>query len=134
MAIDSIEYSVCEDCWLELANRDGYHDIDSHIKREIGDRNAHFVLGVPQTEEDPEGLGYEEFSWCACELCNSTLGGSRHGITLLIQVPEPETPEPTVAELIDWLRSRADGHDIDTDLFDRAADTLERLTEAGNPQ
>lgn len=134
MAIVTIEYSVCEDCWLEMANGDTDHDIEHHTKREIGDHDAHFVLGVAETEDDPEGLGYEEFSWCACELCNSTLGGSRHGITLLIQVPEPETPEPTATELIGWLRSRADGHDIDTDLFDQTADMLERLTEAGNTQ
>lgn len=86
MEYDTIEYSVCEDCLHALAY-DEVEDPDfyAHVERELGGKEGHFSVGVEQTEDDPEGNGYEEFSWHACELCNSTLGGSRYGVTLFIR-------------------------------------------------
>lgn len=87
---DSIEYSVCEDCLLLIANGeegencDGFH-VEQCMKRELAGRKGHWVAGVEPTEEDPEGHGYDEFSGCNCELCNTHLAGSRHGVTLLIE-------------------------------------------------
>lgn len=87
---DTIEYSVCEDCMLCIAH--GHSDnmsgadnahLEARMKAEIGSREGHFVSGVAPTEEDPEGTGYDEFSGCACELCNSSLAGSRHGVSLV---------------------------------------------------
>lgn len=88
--IDTIEYSVCEDCLLLIANGeegencDGFH-VEQCMKRELGDRKGHWVAGVEPTEDDEEGHGYEEFSGCNCELCNTHLAGSRHGVTLVIE-------------------------------------------------
>ena len=82
--IDSIEYSVCEDCTLAIAHDLTDHDINDAVARELNGREGFFAGGVEPTEEDPDGVGYEEFSWRECELCRSTLGGSRHGVTLLI--------------------------------------------------
>lgn len=87
--VDSIEYSVCEDCLLYISHagdetEDGETEhIGKAIQRELGGRTGHFNVGVEPTEDDPEGNGYEEFSSCECELCRSHLGGSRHGVTLL---------------------------------------------------
>lgn len=84
--MDTIEYSVCQDCALFIANGDEPEDgtdIPAAIKREVGDRVGHFALGIAATEEDPEGRGEEEFSSQECELCRSTLAGSRHGATLV---------------------------------------------------
>ena len=61
--------------------------MQAHIAREVGDTGGHFVTGVVPTEDDPDGHGDDEFSWHACELCRSTLGGSRHGVSLLIPAP-----------------------------------------------
>lgn len=89
--IDSIEYSVCEDCLFcvayglsESAPDEHEQAFDEGCKREIGDKNGHFSTGVAPTEDDPDGNGYDSFSRQECELCRSTLGGSRHGVTLLI--------------------------------------------------
>lgn len=82
--IDRIEYSVCEDCYLAVAHCETDHDISAAVERELNGRTGHFCLGVAQSEDDPDGSGYEEFSWHECELCRSTLGGSRHGVTLLL--------------------------------------------------
>lgn len=94
MKFDTIEYSVCQDCLLFVANDDVPEDREREefttaIAREVGDKEgAHFVAGVAPTEDDPEGYGEECFSWHQCELCRSPLGGSRHGITLLIPLVE----------------------------------------------
>lgn len=88
--IDFIEYSVCEDCLLyigdaDLADYDACEDGENRERERAGGKDvAHFVTGIEPTEDDPEGRGYEEFSWHECELCRSSLGGSRHGVTLLI--------------------------------------------------
>jgi hypothetical protein len=93
MAItDQIEYSVCEDCLLSIAH--GHSDnmsgadnahLEARMKAELGDRKGHWVTGIQPTEDDEEGTGYDEFSWSDCELCNSSLGGSRHGVSLLLE-------------------------------------------------
>ena len=82
--IDSIEYSVCEDCLLAITHDLTGHDTGEATARELNGRAGHFSTGVEPTEDDPDGTGYDEFSWRECELCRSALGGSRHGVTLLI--------------------------------------------------
>ncbi|WP_443699625.1 hypothetical protein [Pseudomonas sp.] len=84
------EYSVCQDCLMFIAygdEPDDGPDLEAAMKREIGDTGGHFSTGIAPTEEDPDGSGHDEFSRSSCELCNSTLGGSRHGVTLIIPVP-----------------------------------------------
>lgn len=93
--IDRIEYSVCEDCLISIAN--GHNDNtsvadDDHLEQrmtsERGDRDGYWTTGVEPTEDDEEGHGYEEFSRCSCELCNDTRGGSRHGVSLILTKEE----------------------------------------------
>lgn len=94
MKFDTIEYSVCEDCLYYVAYggeelEDGKTEhIGEAIKRELNGRAGHFNTGVAPTEDDPDGTGYEEFSWHECELCRSRLGGARYGVTLLIPPKE----------------------------------------------
>ena len=88
MIIDSIEYSVCVDCLLAVAHDEGGHDIADAVARELNGRSGHFSTGVAATEDDPDGAGHEEFSWQQCELCRSTLGGERYGVTLLLTEPD----------------------------------------------
>lgn len=83
--IDQIEYSVCQDCLLAVAHDLTDHDIGDAIERELNGRKGFFSCGVEPTEYDEEGNGEEEFSRQECELCRSSLGGSRHGVTLLIE-------------------------------------------------
>ena len=96
--IDTIEYSVCEDCHLFIAYGGEDQDdvltlpITAGIEREVGDKQAHFVNGIAPTEDDEHGAGYDEFSHAECELCRSHLAGSRHGATLIIQLDSPEDP------------------------------------------
>lgn len=83
----TIEYSVCVDCLMAIAHGDG--DLDSPFnlglnKQLVGD-NSYFEVGVQPTDEDPEGNGEDPFSWHDCEICESSLGGSRHGATLIIK-------------------------------------------------
>ena len=88
--IDTIEYSVCQDCLMYVAHageeiEDGTtEDIGTAIQRELNGRTGNFCTGVEPTEDGPDGTGYDEFSSHECELCRSTLGGSRHGVTLVI--------------------------------------------------
>lgn len=95
-AIETIEYSVCEDCILVLAHGMEHDGPEGHgqafgegVARELGERKGHFCVGVEPTEEDPEGSGYDEFSTHECELCRSTLAGSRHGATLVFTEDPP---------------------------------------------
>ena len=83
----TIEYSVCVDCLMAIAHGDG--DLDSPFnlglnKQLVGD-HSYFEVGVQPTDEDPEGNGEDSFSWQSCEICESSLGGSRHGATLIIK-------------------------------------------------
>lgn len=91
---ETIEYSVCQDCLLFIANDDVPEDKDhafyiAKINHELNGREGHFSCGVAPTEEDTEGSGDEEFSHQDCELCRSGLGGSRHGVTLFIKAVQP---------------------------------------------
>lgn len=95
-AIETIEYSVCEDCILVLANGLSEEAPDEHdrafgegVARELGERKGHFCVGIAPTEDDPEGTGYDEFSSHQCELCRSTLAGSRYGATLVFTEDPP---------------------------------------------
>lgn len=61
--METIEYSVCEDCLLyvshsgeEIEDGDTSH-IGEAIQRELAGRSGHFNTGVEPTEEDPEGRG-----------------------------------------------------------------------------
>lgn len=86
MAItDTIEYSVCQDCLLAVAHDLTDHDIGDAIERELNGRKGFFACGVEPTEDDPEGHGEDEFSWQECELCRDPKGGSRHGVSLLLE-------------------------------------------------
>ena len=84
MAFETIEYSVCEDCLFAIAYGEDDYDISADIERELNGRRGSFHTGVAPSDDDPDGRGYEEFSWHNCELCRSDLGGSRHGVTLLL--------------------------------------------------
>lgn len=91
--VSTLEYSVCVDCFEAVAGI-GEADLQPHLDRELDGRPGHLVTGVAPSEGDEEGTAYEEFSNYACELCNSTLGGTRHGVTLLIYAKEePEDAE-----------------------------------------
>jgi hypothetical protein len=83
--LEIIEYSVCQDCLHAIALGEDGDDRTPHIERELAGRDGHFCAGVAHTEEDPDGAGYDEFSWHDCELCRSGLGGSRYGVTLVLQ-------------------------------------------------
>ena len=88
--VDTIEYSVCQDCMLFVANGeegedcDGFH-VEACMKRELNGRKGHWVAGVEPTEDDPEGHGYDEISGANCELCNTHLSVSRHGVSMLLE-------------------------------------------------
>lgn len=89
---DTFEYSVCQDCLVFLANDDVPEDKDhafycGKIAGELNGKTGHFSIGVDPTDDDPEGSGYEEFSVQGCELCNDHLAGSRHGVTLFVEIP-----------------------------------------------
>lgn len=90
MTYSTLEYSVCGDCLLFIANVDMPEGVDpgfyeAAIAHELCWHEGHFALGVEPTDEDPEGEGYDEFSGAACELCRNHLAGSRHGVTLFIK-------------------------------------------------
>lgn len=94
MKFDTIEYSVCVDCLIYVANGDVPEDRREQefleaIERETeGKEGASFACGVQPTEDDPDGIGHKEFSHHPCELCRLHLAGSRHGLTLLIPLPK----------------------------------------------
>lgn len=90
--VDKIEYSVCEDCLITVAN--GHNDntsvaeddhVEQRMRDELDGRKGHWVTGVEPTEDDPDGNDYDEFSRHQCELCMDTRGGPRHGVTLLLE-------------------------------------------------
>ncbi len=90
--LETIEYSVCEDCLFciaygasEGASDDHEQEFEAGVEREMGGRDGSFSTGVAPTDEDPDGTGYEEFSNCECEICRTALAGSRHGVTLIFR-------------------------------------------------
>ena len=82
---------VCEDCFQYLFNSTDsfyyyYTDEEAEqriqkIKDAIKENYADCEL-VYNTNEEGE-IEYDEFSWRPCELCGSTLGGTRYSITIL---------------------------------------------------
>ena len=108
---DALTFSVCVDCYMEHHHGDTGHNIEKHIQRELDGKGGHLSSGIivdkPENyclwdcgecydcddysndmiryEEEVENDGYEEFSWSECDLCRSSLGGSRHGMTLFIE-------------------------------------------------
>lgn len=88
--VETLEYEVCLDCLLFVA----YGTVGEYategvcemaMDHELGGRKGHWAVGVEPAEDDPDGTGEVEFSSRDCELCNSSLAGSRHGVTLIIE-------------------------------------------------
>lgn len=108
---DALTFSVCVDCYMEHHHGDTGHNIEKHIQRELDGKGGHlsggiivdkpdnecedhcgdcdhcddFDISMIEYDMEVENDGYEEFSWTACDLCRSPLGGSRHGMTLFIE-------------------------------------------------
>ena len=93
---------ACVDCLMEIANGESPADLseDEIAARdaEISARNAGYriTLGLPReqhscTEDFGGKVAYEvgaecdcetnEFSWSACDVCGSNLGGERHAVS-----------------------------------------------------
>lgn len=72
------ELSVCVDCYFYAANGEFDPDISPEREREITDAfdssSSQLVCGNDDTNE---------FSWRPCQLCGTTLGGSRHSVVEL---------------------------------------------------
>jgi hypothetical protein len=79
---DMIALSVCVDCIIAVANGE-YPDDTEHandiVNAEQGWANRGYHL-VPGDDDDT-------FSWRHCELCQTTLGGSRHSMTAMTRTP-----------------------------------------------
>lgn len=75
------EYSVCVDCFMHQASEPVSDEIAAAFRREAGD-GGHFSVGIEPTEDDPNGEGCKEFSRSECDVCRTSLAGSRHGLTL----------------------------------------------------
>jgi hypothetical protein len=91
----------CVDCLMELANGESPVDLseDELAARLAGieARNAGYrlTLGLcredhPCRDENGQTAAYlggececetDTFSWCACDVCGSNLGGERHAVT-----------------------------------------------------
>lgn len=96
--MEFIRHDVCVDCFFFVVNDEEPEDSTDWsaqetreaMQREAGNTGGHFACGVPPKEEDEEEEegdeedGYTDFTWQACELCRSTLGGSRYALTLCI--------------------------------------------------
>lgn len=83
MTYDYPELEVCVDCTFALANAEfpltdsGELDADFIARYDAGlARLGEVVLSCP---EDCEG----HFSWKACDVCGSTLGGDRHPAAII---------------------------------------------------
>ena len=87
MRIES-ELRVCGDCLQYLANGPAELEAEAVARIEAGTakQGGDIVLGGLESEADADGgLG---FSWHACELCESQLGGDRYAAAVL--VPESD--------------------------------------------
>lgn len=88
---DTTEYEVCVDCYEYIAELEPHPDdeedleerIQDAIERELDGAEGQFHCGVAPTVDDPEGEGLMGFSMRSCELCRSTLGGDRYGVTMM---------------------------------------------------
>ncbi len=78
---------VCTDCVMYIANGE-LPEEDADVGRAILDgiereRPYDWVCESPHDDEG-EGADQVDFSWRACECCNSHLGGSRHRCALIL--------------------------------------------------
>lgn len=102
--------AVCEDCLSEIANGDEREGEDAAERITLADSVEHdwmavgFRLELDYNAETGEGVA--EFSWSACDLCGSRLGGSRHRIAALAVIPWRKTVEAIAAGR--YVRGRAD--------------------------
>ena len=80
-------YWKCHECkheWLEYTTGTGTFTEDDFVEEsceECGSLNTH--LRIEDDWQPEEDVDTDEFSWSPCDLCGSTLGGSRHNATLL---------------------------------------------------
>lgn len=89
---------VCQDCFFHLDDGEipeGMSSADAlaweaRIDKNIGNLEAHLGRSSKacghdldiEYEEHVENCEVKEFSWSFCDLCESSLGGSRHAVTL----------------------------------------------------
>lgn len=96
--MDSVVLWVCVDCWqgvhgiLEDAGALArYRDAMARVQRDNEPVGVSVRPdGACEQWEDEEHVGDCEcstvaFSWSPCELCLSSLGGSRHAVTLFVE-------------------------------------------------
>lgn len=82
-----IDYEVCMDCYQfhhgnELESEARELEVASAYNKEQESCSGHFADNTdPECEEDP---GITEFSWNPCELCGSSLGGSRYRLAMIV--------------------------------------------------
>lgn len=116
---DVIPLSVCLDCYWFLVYDEAPEDSEQTEEdlRRARDRCAgkptnQVVVGSADADDETD-----EFSWSECDMCGSSLGGSRHPAAILVGLDGTEVPDPTRDEKIrlrhyyGWMRLRfnADG-------------------------
>ena len=70
---------VCVTCMWVINGADDYEIADGSLGASMDALEALTVAGLEITDTDED----EHFSWSACALCHSYLGGSRFGATLV---------------------------------------------------
>ncbi len=89
----TVEYSVCEDCrmYVVALENDDYSSYDYYFNETDADLEIQRMSNAFNDEFADVGRvifdfgdDYEEFSWQACELCNSRLGGNRYNLLATI--------------------------------------------------
>jgi len=70
------EGMACVDCVMMIANGELPHDCDEERQKELEAIDIGWC--VSGGDED-----HDEFSWSSCDVCGSTLGGSRDKVVLL---------------------------------------------------
>lgn len=75
------DLTACTDCLMAIANGDfsGMDDATEKRVRTALDEWGKRGTLVPSGDEDEE----EHFSWSACDICDSGLGGNRSKVALL---------------------------------------------------
>lgn len=80
--MNTLTGSACTDCLMLVANGETPPEMDEAATAaylaEVERRSAGYTV-VPACDEECEG----GFSWSACDLCGSTLGGDRHPVAFL---------------------------------------------------
>ncbi len=85
------EAMVCHDCWDYIMGNDDaleYHEVPEERIKHIGQSFNKWVKienpdGTLSDGQIVNGDEHEEFSWKACEICQSCLGGERFELALL---------------------------------------------------